>query len=488
LFDLIVPIIEEDPYVSTISAQLQLHLGERIDDRRDRHGVVNIVNRISRETGEILRELGIAGLNVDPYEVRHHPEGSMAAHVLGFVGKNEAGEDTGYFGVEGALNQELRARVGRRVVPVDARGRAIHAQEELLVDASDGRDITLTIRRDIQSLLEQELATAMRLYGARRGEIIVADPSTGKILGLATYPTYHPSNFINYPTALYRNPAVADTFEPGSTFKVLTVAAGIDAGVISPHTQCTNCGGPRIIDGWPIRTWNEVYHPNITMTEALQRSDNVAMVYLTDLLGTARFQNYMRDFGIGEALGVELEEDWMTPFPTRWGPVELAPRSFGQGIVVNSMQMVRAVGAIANGGWMMQPLIVERAVDPNTGEVFESTPIRVRQVISEQSARTVSTMMRSSARYGEAQFIYRYTEVIAGKTGTAQVARADGGGYYEDETIASFVGFAPYDNPRFVMHVKLEAPRSSPWAAETAAPLWNSVAERLFIIFNIGST
>ena len=485
LFAIIAPIVEADPYVASISASLQVNLGEKIDDRRDRNGVVNLLSKITRQTKDKLSELKIAGLGFDPYEVRFYPEASMAAHLIGFVGKNQDGEDTGYFGIEGALNKELQARVGRRMVAVDANRTPIFAGEELAEVATNGRDLTLTIRRDIQSLVEKELAEAMKKYGARRGEVIVSDPHTGKILALATYPNYAPENFNNYATALYKNPALADTFEPGSIFKVLTVAAGIDSKVISPDTTCPKCAGPRIIDGWPIRTWNQVYNPNISMTEALEKSDNTAMVYVAELLGETRFKSYLEDFGIGQSLGVELQEDFATGMPTKWGAVELATRSFGQGITVNSLQMVRAVGAVANGGWLMQPLIVESATDPNTGEVFKTEVIPVRQVISEQAASAVSQMMREAAKHGEAQYLYRDTNIIAGKTGTAQVAKAGGGGYEEDETLTSFIGFAPYNNPKFLMYVKLEAPSSSPWAAETAAPLWLKIAERLFIVFNI---
>jgi cell division protein FtsI/penicillin-binding protein 2 len=484
LFELVAPIINDDPHAS-LTEERWTDLAPRIDDRRHRSGVVNLAPRINRDTRARLQELGIHGMGFDPYEVRFYPEASMAAHVVGFVGRDDDGNDQGHLGIEGALDMELRARTGSRTVAVDARGRPIRAHQSADNDHLDGRDIHLTIRRDIQSLLERELAEGIRRYGAKRGEIIVSCPHTGKILGMAVYPTYHPGYFNDFSPEVRRNQAVGDTFEPGSVFKVLTLAAGINAGVISPNTQCTRCASARSIGGFTIRNWNDVYHPNIDMTTALARSDNIAMIYVAELLGRRRFEQYLIDFGIGERLNVDLQEDFRVGMPTVWGETEIATRSFGQGIVVNSLQMVQAIGAIANGGWLMRPIIVERAVDPNTGEIFESSPERIRQVITPETSRAMSRMMRDSARYGEAQFVYRYTERIAGKTGTSQVARADGPGYYEDRTIAGFIGFAPFDNPAFVMYVKLEDTSTSPWASETAAPLWNQVAEKLFIIFNL---
>jgi cell division protein FtsI/penicillin-binding protein 2 len=218
------------------------------------------------------------------------------------------------------------------------------------------------------------------------------------------------------------------------------------------------------------------------MTEALEKSDNTAMIYITDLLGSQRFRDYLRRFAIGQPLALEVEEDVQANFPEVWGPVETATRSFGQGISLTSLQLLRAVGAIANGGAMMKPYLVERAVDKATGVEYETKPQVLGQAISAETARIVSKMMQAAAQHGEAQYIYKNTQLIAGKTGTAQIPIAGG---YEDETIASFVGFAPYDNPEFAMLVKFERPQSSPWAAETAALTWNELAQKLFVIFGI---
>jgi cell division protein FtsI/penicillin-binding protein 2 len=253
--------------------------------------------------------------------------------------------------------------------------------------------------------------------------------------------------------------------------------------MVGPNTTCTSCAGPRVIGGYTIKTWNNEYHPNITMTEALEKSDNVAMMFVSDLLGKDRQIDYLKRFAIGEPLHLDLQEDTKTPFPSHFGPVELATSSFGQGISTTSLQLMRAVGAIANHGQMMRPQIVEKVIDHQRGQELPIEPVVERQVISPQSAETMSTMMVNSALHGEAQWavLKRYT--IAGKTGTSQIPIP--GGYAADKTVATFIGFAPPENPKMIMLVKLTEPTSSIWAAETAAPLWFHLAEKVFLLLGV---
>lgn len=443
---------------------------------------ISLYSDLPLEIKEQIEELAIFGLGFDAYEKRHYPEASMAAHITGFVGKNEAGQDVGYFGIEGALEKELQARSTRSTVFTDALGLELvnKAQPTRPVD---GRDVTITVRRDIQHLIEQELVKGMEKYGAKSGEIIVMEPSTGKIMGMTAQPSYSQAQFFKFPAEYYKNPSLADLYEPGSTFKILTVAAGIDTGKITPSTPCTKCFGPRKFGQFTIKTWNDVYHPNITVEEGLAKSDNTAMIFIAELLGADDFRQYLKQFGIGSAIGIELQEDTSSPFPQRWGGVELATTAFGQGISINSMQLLRAVSAIANNGKMMQPIIVEKVTDKSTGEEI-ITPIKVdREVVSPETAQQVTQMMITAAQGGEAQWTASKTHTIAGKTGTSQVAV--GGEYSADKTIASFIGFAPPEDPKFIMLIKLNEPQSSPWAAETAAPMWYSIADKLYLLLNI---
>lgn len=420
------------------------------------------------------------GLGFEPFSVRAYPQASMAAQLIGFVGKNEAGDDTGYFGIEGALENELRGRSDTKTVLTDALGYQL-SPEDVRLSRLRGRDVVLTIRRDVQELAESQLQAGMLRYGARSGEIIILDPQNGDILALANSPSFDPRETGSSSPSAFINRSLSDVYEPGSTFKILTVAAGLNEGLITPETACTTCSGPRQIAGHTIRTWNDSYHPGITMIEALEKSDNTAMIFIAERLGSDKLKSYLQKFGIGAPIGVELQGDRNTPFPTKWGPVELATISFGQGVGTTSLQMVRAVAAIARGGEMITPRIIKA-----TRELNEERPTPIvtgEQIISPATAETLKTMMVAAAQHGEAQWVYSKKFRAAGKTGTSQIA--EGGSYNPDKTVASFIGFSPPENPRFVMMVKLVEPQSSIWAAETAAPLWYQIADQLHLLLNI---
>lgn len=443
---------------------------------------VSLASKIDQKTKQDIESLQIHGIGFDTYSIRAYPEEDLAAHILGFVGKNEAGEDMGYFGLEGALNNELKKRRSQKRIDTGLFGFQIF-QNRTQPLGLDGRDVTLSVRRDIQFLLETMLQEGMQQYGAKQGEIIVMDPKTGKILGMASTPHYHPAYFYDFDQETYRNPAVSHLFEPGSTFKPLTIAAGIEEGVITPNTECPRCNKAVQIGRYSIRTWNDVYTENINMTEALRISDNTAMVYIAQEIGSNNFESYLRSFGIGTQVTEDFQEDRNTPFPSKWGAVELATRSFGQGISLTSMQLIRAIAAIANNGIMMQPSLLQSVYDPVSHTEIEVEPKVVQRIFSPQTAKEVTGMMVVSAEHGEAQWTASKTHTIAAKTGTAQIAIP--GGYDPSKTIATYIGFAPAQNPQYIMLVKLVEPQSSHWAAETAAPLWHKVARQLHLLLKI---
>lgn len=471
----------EEAKKETLAANLELSLADKLNQSQLKW--ISLFPQVSQELKEQLESLNLTGIDFEPFQTRFYPEASMAAHLTGFVAQNDDGEPTGYFGVEGALNKELSGKKQNTVLSTDGLGFSLFGQSGANQDSIQGRDVVLTIRRDLQFLAEAELKKGMERYGAKAGEIIILEPKTGQLLALASEPKYDQETFTKYDTSLYKNPAVADLFEPGSILKTLTVAIGIDTGSIEPDTTCPVCDGPRQIGKYTIRTWNDQYNPDINMSDALAKSDNTAMIYVAEQVGVEKFRDYLEKFGLGEETEVELHEDYLTPFPEKWGPVELATRSFGQGITVSSLQIVRAVAAIANHGKLMKPTIVEKVILP-TGEELTVQPEEVRQVISPETAEKVTGMMIHAAKSGEAQWVYSDSHTVAAKTGTSQIPD-EGGGYKDDATIATFIGFAPPEDPQFVMLVKLIEPQSSPWAAETAAPLWYRVAEKLFLSLNI---
>lgn len=443
----------------------------------------SISPNISQVQKDAIDAMDLPGIGFEPYYQRAYPEASMAAHVLGFVGRNDEGREVGYFGVEGALDKELRGREERQVLEADALGWQFVDGLGSSRPTVDGRDVVLTIRRDVQRLAEQQLERALERYGAASGEILIMEPQTGKILAMASLPAYDMAQYRDFASELYKNPSLTMLYEPGSTLKTLTVAAGIDAGVISPETRCPDCDGPRVIGGYTLRTWNQEYNPDITMTDALAKSDNTAMIFVAEQLGADRLKSYLQKFGLGGKANVELQEDTATPFPEKWGPVELATISFGQGISANTLQVTKAVAAIANQGTLMRPIVISQVVDPVTQQTLVVEPQAEGEVISPETAHQVTQMMVNAANEGEAKWTASRDHWVAGKTGTSQIAV--GGTYDPDKTVASFIGFAPPDNPKFIMMVKLVEPSSSIWAAETAAPLWYRIADQLYILLNI---
>lgn len=442
-----------------------------------------LLDNLSQESKNKIEDLKNDYLAFDENYERFYPEASMAAHLTGFVGRDENANEIGRYGIEGALEDELKARLEKSLFKMDALGFLLSGQK---YDSKNlnGRDITLTIRRDVQNLAEQNLVYGIEKYQADRGEIIILDSKTGKILALAAWPSYKQWQYFKYPGDVLKNPSLTRLYEPGSTFKTLTIAAGIDSQVINKDTSCSKCSGPRQIAGYSIRTWNDVYNPNISMIDGYAKSDNTAMIFISDLLGSDRLVSYLKKFGIGNNISIDLQDDTRTPFPSKVGPVETATISFGQGISTNSLELLRAVNAIANQGKMLEPLIVEKVFDQQSQTEIPSQIKEGEQVISKESAKTVTEVMIEAALHGEAQWIASKKYTVAAKTGTSQVPDPHGG-YKEDETIASFIGFAPASNPRFTMLVKLENTKSSPWAAETAAPLWYKVADKLMILLNI---
>jgi cell division protein FtsI/penicillin-binding protein 2 len=310
------------------------------------------------------------------------------------------------------------------------------------------------------------------------------EPKTGNIISMASLPTYTNYEWYKYEPILYKNPIVSDFYEPGSTFKVLVMASGLDASVVEPDTRCDKCAGPREISGYTIRTWNNKYYPQTTMTEVLEHSDNTGMVFVQEKLKKQKFLEYLTKFGLGESTGIDLEEENFPNFraDNLWKPIDLATTSFGQGIAVTPIQMIRAVGAVANGGILVEPHVVSKVITANEQEL-EIKPKEIRRVISLKTSKVLTEMLVQAVDKGEAKWAKPQGYRIAGKTGTAQIPIA--GHYDEKKTIASFVGYAPADNPRFVMLVKLTEPTSSPWGSETAAPLFFSIAREIFHYWNI---
>ncbi|MCL4366874.1 penicillin-binding protein 2 [Patescibacteria group bacterium] len=444
---------------------------------------VPLARDLSADTKTKIDQLNLTGVGFDNELSRFYPESSSAAHILGFVGKDSSGQQTGYFGIEGYYNGDLKGIPGITTEEQDANGRTILSGTYDEKEPRPGHDLTLNLDRTVQYFVEKRLKLAMEKYGAKSASAVVMDPKTGAILAMASFPNYDPNNYYDFSKDAYKNPIVADSYEPGSTFKVLMMAAAINEGEVTADTRCDICDGPVKIGSYYIRTWNDQYLGDLTMDQVIIHSDNTGMVFVSRKLGLDKQYQYIQNFGFGNLTNIDLQDE-MSPEirpKEQWHEIDQATASFGQGIAVTPIQLVRAVSAIANGGYLMEPHIVH-SIDVD-GQVRIIQPKVIRQVISNQTAQTVTQMMVDAVNLGEAKSFAPQGYKIAGKTGTAQIPVA--GHYDPTKTIASFVGFAPADSPRFAMLVVFQEPSASEWGAETAAPTFFDIAKDLFTYYNI---
>ena len=352
-----------------------------------------------------------------------------------------------------------------------------------------GTSLILTVDRNIQWIAQEELQNALEKYGAESGTVLIMDPQTGAILADVSYPSFDPNDFAHADPNALADPAVSDMWEPGSIFKIVTWAAALDAGTISPGTTFYDEGALEV-GGRVIRNWNRQGNGLVTMTDGLVKSLNTVAAFISTSMGKENFYTYLRRFGFGTLTEVDLDSEGpgmvKLPGDSNWFPSELGTNSFGQGIAVTPMQMLVAVSAVANRGTMMKPYIVHELVgaDSETGEerVVQVQPLVVRRAISQRTAETLTSMLMEVVDRGatEAQ-VPGYS--VAGKTGTAQVPTPYG--YHPSDTIASFVGFAPAEDPQFIVLVKLDKPTVSPWGSRTAAPTFAAIAKRLFAYMQI---
>jgi len=431
---------------------------------------------------EKIEKAAISGIRSEKEFSRIYPEASQAAQLVGFIGKNSKGDNQGYFGLEGYYNDKLRGKNGRIIQETDALGEPIPLGKSKKIAPQAGADLKLFLNRKIQWIIEKELENGIKKYGAKGGFVIVSDPNNGSILAMASQPNFNPNQYAETEADLFPNPAIAQTFEPGSIFKVFVMASAIDANVVTPQSQCQQCQGPKKIGEYEIHTWNDQYYPQSTMTEIIKNSDNVGMVFVGSQLGKKKLLDYLVKFGFDRKTNIDLQGEMNAIFkkPYQWYPIDLATATFGQGIAVTGIQTIQALNVLANGGVRITPRIVE-TIELAKGN--QKVPQEKEKIISAETARQVTQMMVEAVQHGEAQWTNIANTQIAGKTGTAQIPLK--GHYDENRTVASFIGFAPAYQAKFSMLVTLFEPSSSPWASETAAPLWFNIAEKIFLLNSI---
>jgi cell division protein FtsI (penicillin-binding protein 3) len=391
----------------------------------------------------------------------------------------------GLGGVEQVWDQHLAGAEGRALVERDALGRDVTGAPTVLKASVPGQGIALTIDATLQYLAEKEVEAAWQRTRSKAAMAVMMDPRTGEILALAIRPTFNPNAFATATDEQRRNRAITDPFEPGSTFKVIMAAAALEEGVVKPTDRFYGENGKikvatAVISDWKPFGW-------LTFSEVLQNSSNVGSIKAGTLLGKDRYYRYITAFGFGQPVGLGLpgESRGQLRPPAKWSALSLATMSIGQEISVTAVQILSAFAAIANGGRLMQPQIVRAVLDAQGREASVFEPKAVRQVISPETARELTTIMTAVVREGTGHNAAIPGYEVAGKTGTAQKMDPATRRYSHAPGILSFVGFAPADDPRMAMIVLLDEPKNEKWGSEAAAPIFSAIGREALRHMNV---
>lgn len=426
----------------------------------------------------------LSGLVWVPMFQRTYPEKSLASNLLGFYNFFSLETAQGVFGVEETYNRLLTGKPLTVFLPNNPN------LVETLPEIEPGASLVLSIDREIQKMLEETLEQALDWSGGEAGTIIVADPKTGEILGMASTPFFDPNKYWKYqetfPGITPFNRAIGSAYEPGSVFKVITMAAALDSGVVDLDTTYNDASGVYwVADTWPVYNWDYGAWGLQDMTGCMQHSLNVCLAHIAiDLLGEDLFYDYLHAFGFGRATGIDLSTEanypLRTPENNQWMILDLATNSYGQGIAITPIQMVTAISAVANNGRMMMPHVVRSVID--NGQQYNVTPQVIGNPISAETAKTLTEMLAVSLEEEASNALvegYR----VSGKTGTGEIPTELG--YSSTQTNASFVGWGPSDDPQFIVYVWIEKPTISPWGSEVAAPIFSDVVRQLVVLMRI---
>ncbi len=445
-----------------------------------------LYHKLTEEQSLAVEALEVDGLAFRKETWRLYPEQGIGGHLFGFWGFNEQGERVGRYGLEGYYDELLTGQYGEIHSERDAWGNIIAIGSHRLTEKQDGADLVLTIDRAIQYKACQALYAGVEKSKAQGGTIIVLNPKTGAVLAMCGAPDYDPDNYADVDEIeVYNNPATFGAYEPGSIFKPITMAAALDAGAVDPYTTYLDTGeiiiGPDRITNFEYKSYGQQ-----TMTNVLEKSINTGVIYAMRQIGPDVFSQYLQNFGFGEPTGIEIGQESggnIYNLMNQSSEIYAATASFGQGITVTPLQIVNAIAAVANDGKLMRPHIVSQIIH-SQDEVETTQPELMRQVISPKAATMLMGMLVSVVEngHGKAAAVKGYR--VGGKTGTAQVASTIGRGY-SGEVITSFVGFAPFSDPRFAMIVRVDKPQWGHTGAAVAAPIFQDVAEFILQYYNV---
>lgn len=420
-----------------------------------------LIERPTEAQLQSVRDASLKGVYIGSGLDRFYPLGATGAHLLGFVSTNDP-LWLGQYGVENYYNQILGGIAGE-------------ANGDRIEDPIHGKDIQLTIDTNIQSHADEVISSLVKEYRGEKGMIIVAEPKTGKILAMAGYPNFNPNNYGDFDVANFLNPAVQSVYEPGSIFKVITMASAIDADKITPETTFYDTG-ELTLNEHTIRNWDKKAHGTVTMTNVLEQSLNTGAAFAERQLGHNNFYEYLKKFGFKDQTDIDLPGEVvgsLLPLEQDVRDVNFATASFGQGISTTPIRLLMAIASIANDGELMRPYVNA-----------ENKPQKIGRVISREAAEATIGMMISAVDRAAVAKIDGYN--VAGKTGTAQIPKPNGSGYTgEDEVINTYIGFAPAYDARFIILVRLDRPYGGPLAGWTVVPAFKDMAQYIINYYNI---
>ncbi|MDX9708271.1 MAG: penicillin-binding protein [Trichloromonas sp.] len=478
-------IAEPEKVVEVLAKTLTLPKSSLREKVRSKKSFLWVKRQISQAEGDKIRAAKLAGVGFTKEHRRFYPNSELGAHVLGFTGIDPKGLE----GLELKYDGVVQGEGGYLVVERDALGRGLGSGSLVVEGSRHGGDLYLTLDKHVQYIAEKELAEGVAKAGAKGGSAVVMDPRTGRILAMANSPLYNPNAINNYRPSHWRNRAVCDTYEPGSTLKVFLMAAALNEKLVTPN-QIIDCEkGSYRVGG---RTIHD-HHPygRITASEVIKVSSNIGAAKIGKALERDRLYRYLTDFGFGRPTGIDLpgEASGLLRPPNAWFEVDLAAISFGQGMTATPLQLARATAAIANGGKLIDMPIVERIVN-NRGDVIEERkPEVVRQVVSPEVARQVREMMALVVGQGGTGTLASVPGFkVAGKTGTAQKVDPVTGGYSVDKRVASFIGMVPAESPKLVVVVEIDEPSKQVYGGLVAAPVFSEIATQTLRQLKISPT
>lgn len=446
-----------------------------------------IENKVDEDTMLKIKELNLPGIDFVRKIYRFYPENNLASAVVGFLGRDEKGNDVGHYGAEGYWNKELSGKGGFAFGPKSAMGALIPMAGGTFTPAEDGVDIVLTIDRALQYTACEKLRQKMAEYNAVSATLIIMDPNTGAIRTMCSLPDYDPNKYneVKFANA-FNNTSIFTPYEPGSVFKTITMSAAVNEGLLNPNTTFVDPGSRSGVCDKPIKNAQDKTYGPQTMSQVLENSVNTGMVFVVEKLGKEKFKKYLNDFGFGTRLGLELDSEMSGSINTlsanKGNKIDCyaATASFGQGITVTPLQMASAYSVIANGGKLMKPYIVDE-IRYADGHIEKTKPKEIRQVLEKKAALLTAGMLVNVVEKGHAKLAQIKGYFIGGKTGTAQIP---GPGGYSLDTIHTFAGIAPVDNPKFVMLIKFEKP-DRPWAENTVVPIFGDIADFVLKYYGI---